>query len=118
MTWGGAKPEAPRPATQMKIIKFSVVADAGSTMAFLDLELPSGMILQDLRLMRGPSGPWVAMSSTKQLDRDGNPVLDPNGKPKWRNHIDFRDRATRDRFSAAVLDAIRREHPDIVGDET
>jgi hypothetical protein len=68
------------------------------------------MVIHDLRLMTGKNGPWVAMPSQKQLDRDGNPRLDANGKPVFNQIIEFRDRATADRFSAMVIDLIRGAH--------
>jgi hypothetical protein len=43
-------------------------------------------------------------------------VIGDRGKPLYRNFVDFKDRATRDKFSDAVIEVVRREHPDIVGD--
>jgi len=55
---------------------------------------------------------WVAMLSQKQLDREGQPRLDPNGKPTYNQIVEFVDRTAADRFRDLVLDALRREHPD------
>jgi hypothetical protein len=54
------------------------------------------------------------MPSQKQLDLDGNPILDGGGKPRYRNFVDFRDKVTRDRFAAAVIEAVRQEHSEIL----
>ena len=81
--------------------------------AYVDIEMPSGMIGRDFKLMRGPAGEfWLAMPAVKETDRDGNPVLNDKGKPRYREFIGFRDRQTRDKFTAAVLGAVRREHPE------
>jgi hypothetical protein len=47
----------------------------------------------------------------------GQKLLVDRGKPLYRNFTDFKDRATRDRFTEQVINLVRREHPDIVGDE-
>jgi hypothetical protein len=43
-----------RPA--MRLVKFTPVATGGSTLAYLDIELGSGLVLRECRLMRGPNG--------------------------------------------------------------
>jgi DNA-binding cell septation regulator SpoVG len=120
----GAKMWGQRPAAgstntaTMKLAKFVPITTDGPALAFVDIETPSGLILRDCKLMRSPGGGyWIAMPSQKQLDRDGNPILDERGKPRYRNFVDFRDKATRDRFTEQVIGLVRREHPDIVGDE-
>jgi hypothetical protein len=78
--------------------------------AFLSVELPSGMVVHDLRLMAGKNGFWIALPAQKQLDRDGNPRLDANCRALYSQIVEFRDRATTDRFAAMILKVIRAEH--------
>ena len=47
---------------------------SGALLGFCGVELASGLILNDLRIMSGQRGPWAAMPAQKQLDRDGNPA--------------------------------------------
>jgi hypothetical protein len=118
--WGAkAAPRAAAPSGKtMKLASFTPIATGGSALAFLDIEQASGMITRGWRLMRGPDGKlWLAAPSIKQLDRDGSPVLGEKGKPIYRNFVDFKDRAIRDRFTEQVIGLVSREHPDIVGDE-
>ena len=85
---------------------------------FVSIELPSGLIINNAKLMTGPAGKhWIAMPAVKQLDRDGNPRLDANSKAVWSAIIEFRDRATRDEFQEPVLGALRRHHPEAFDDE-
>lgn len=89
---------------------------AGTMCGYLDVQLPSGMIVNGCKLMVGPNGKfWVAMPSQKQLDREGRPRLGASGKPTYNQIIEFVDRAAADRFRDLVLDALRREHPDALG---
>ena len=46
------------------------------------------------------------------FDRDGQPRLDGNGKPVYSQIVEFKDKATADRFAELVLGLIRRENPD------
>jgi hypothetical protein len=61
--------------------------------------------------------PWRTPFST-ELDRGGNPRLDANGKPIFNQIIDFRDRATADKFNALVLALVRAAHPDALDNES
>jgi DNA-binding cell septation regulator SpoVG len=80
---------------------------------YIDAQLPSGLVVNGMKLMIGPKGkPWVAMPAVKQVDQDGQPQLDANGKPRWNQIIEFRDQATGDKFRDAILDALRRQHPE------
>jgi hypothetical protein len=100
-----------------KILRFTP-HQAGSMLAFLNVELPSGMIVNDLKLMIGPAGkPWLAMPSQRQLDRDGNPRLDANGKQVWSQLVEFASRSAADRFRHLVLDALRQQHPEALAGE-
>jgi hypothetical protein len=51
------------------------------------------------------------MPAQKQLDRDGNPRVDATGKPIFNQLIEFRDRATADRFSEMVIALARAADP-------
>jgi hypothetical protein len=84
-----------------------------AVVGYINVELPSGLIINSCKLMRGPQGKhWVALPAIKQLDSDGNPRLDADGKQSWSPIVGIRDRATRDRFNQSVVAAQRRQHPD------
>jgi hypothetical protein len=109
----GPRPEARRQSRQPRL-KACTPHRSGATLAFLSIELASGMIVNRLRLMTGPSGPWIAMPSQKQLDGDGNPRLDASGKPLFNQIIEFRDRATTDRFTVMVIELVRARYPEVL----
>jgi hypothetical protein len=102
------------PAASAKIRRWNAHPNsAGTLLGYLSVELPSGMIVNDLKLMVGPKGrPWIAMPSQRQLDREGNPRTGPDGKQLWLQTIEFATRAAADRFRDLVLDALRRQHPE------
>jgi hypothetical protein len=113
---GFGGPLGGKPFPQPKLTKF-VEHRSGQMVAFLSIELASGMVIHDLRLMIGKNGPWIAMPSQKQVDKDGRPRLDANQRPTYSQIVEFRDRATSDRFREMVLGLVRREHPDALEDE-
>jgi DNA-binding cell septation regulator SpoVG len=87
---------------------------SGQMRAFLSVATASGFVFNGCRLMAGPRGRWIAMPSRLLVDRDGQPKLDANGRQTYSQVIEFRDRSTADRFCGLVLEALRRQHPDLL----
>jgi len=54
------------PVRQIKIRKSSPQRSRGLLLGFLDIELPSGMISRDWRLMTGRTDPWLAAAAQRQ----------------------------------------------------
>jgi hypothetical protein len=53
------------------------------------------------------------MPSSLQLDKDGNVVIEPHGKPHYEQPAEFADRAGNDRIEDFVLGAPREVHPEL-----
>ena len=98
-----------------RIIKFREYRNpAGTMLGFVDIELGSGLVLHSCKLMVGPRGKrFISPPSEKRRDRDDRPVLDAAGKPTYDAIVDFRDKATRDRFNDIVLEVLRRSRPEL-----
>src|SRR5580704_16867458 len=90
----GPRPEAERERPRMRLVSWKAHRNqAGTMLGFLSAQLPSGIIINDMRLMLGPNGRhWIAMPSIKQLDQTGAPRLDSNGKAIWSDHVEFKDK--------------------------
>jgi hypothetical protein len=54
--------------------------------------------------------PWAALPAKAQIGEDGR-QLEVNGKKQFTSILSWPDRATADRWSAAVVDLVRRRHP-------
>jgi hypothetical protein len=65
-----------------------------SLRGFFDVELPSGMILSGCTLHESHGKFWVGLP--------GRPYAKPDGSQSWVKIVDFRDKATRDRFQQTV----------------
>jgi hypothetical protein len=120
---GPAWPNAARPPRgqqpQTKILKFTPFRNTAGTMrGFVVAETPSGLVIHGLKVMVGPRGKrWIAPPDAKRRGRNDEVMLDANGKAVWDPVIEFRDRDTRDRFNAMILDALRRDHPELFDEE-
>lgn len=107
--WGG-RPSAPR----AKIRRFTPYRNpAGTMLGFFSLETPSGMVINDLKLMIGPRGKrWIGLPSVKQVDKEGQSLLDARGKQLWTRTVEFRDKATGEKFEAIALErGVPRDAP-------
>ena len=105
---------APRPAPAAKIRRWQPFRNSARTMlGYLDVELPSGLILRGAKVMVGPKGGrWIAPPSVLRRDADGQPAKSPDGKTIWDQLVDFRDRAARDRFNELILAALAEFDPE------
>ena len=83
-----------------------------SLLGFAKVELPSGMVLLDVTILTGERGPWASPPSKPMLDREGAALKDAAGKLRYSPIIEFTSREIRDRWSAAVIDAMRAAHPE------
>jgi hypothetical protein len=94
-----------------KIIDWRSVTN-NSLRGFARVELPSGMLIADVVVMIGTNGPWASPPSKPMIGRDGVALADDKGKVKYQPIIEFRTKDLRDRFSSAVIEALRSAHPE------
>lgn len=82
-------------------------------LGFMTVRLPSGLIITDITVHVLNGKTWVSLPGKPMLDRDGQAMRDPvTGKPKFTKILEWADKATADRFSAAVITALEAEHPE------
>ena len=78
---------------------------------FAKIILPSGMIMIDVAIHVQGNSAWAAPPSKPMLDRNGDTMRD-GGKVRYAPVIAFRSKELRDRFSAQVIEALRRSRPE------
>jgi hypothetical protein len=83
-----------------------------SLLGFAKVELPSGMVISDVTILTGERGPWASPPSKPMIDREGVAMKDDKGKLRYSPIIEFASREIRDRWSAAVIEAMRAAHPE------
>ena len=77
------------------------------TVDFKELRLK----IHEIAVHEKDSRRWVALPSKPQM-RDGQPILNENGKPAYSNLMTFDSREIGDAFSRAVIDAVVARAPD------
>jgi hypothetical protein len=60
---------------------------------------------------------WAGLPAKPQVSKDGSVRRDERGKIMYATVLDFTDRATRDAFSARVIDALLARFPAAFDDE-
>jgi hypothetical protein len=86
---------------------------SGTLRGFCTAHLPSGMILHEVALHQRNGAWWASPASKPMLSKDGTALRDEAGKVRYSPIVSFTDKQTRDRLSHAVVDALRRAHPEV-----
>jgi hypothetical protein len=103
-------PDRP-PAPRLTVTAFVPLA-SGSMVGFVDVHLPSGMTLHRCSIFAKDGRAWVGPPSKQVIGRDGTVARDGNNKPRYEPCVSFTDRATQDRWSGLVVDALRATFPE------
>jgi hypothetical protein len=101
----------PRPATRMRLLAWRPTVK-NSLRGFADLKLPIGLKIHDVPVWLGPNGAWASLPSKPQIDKQGRQKVDANDRGLYVPLLEWRDKALRDRFSAAVVALVCAAHPD------
>src|ERR1700722_8331237 len=82
-------------------------------LGFCSAHLPSGMQIADCSVHQKNGKFWVSPPGKPQLDRDGVALRDvATGRIKYLPIITFETKAIADRFSAQIIEALRRAFPE------
>lgn len=84
----------------------------GALVGFCDVHLPSGMILHRCSIFAKEDKAWASPPAKQVLGRDGSVQKSANGKTRYEQTVSFADRATQERWSNAVIEAINLTFPD------
>jgi len=93
------------------------IDNAGALVGRATVELPGvGLHISDIAIFVGKDGNrWSQLPAELQRDRDGQPLRDDRGKPKYRSALRWRDRDLQERFSRALIQAIEQRHGPLAG---
>jgi hypothetical protein len=85
---------------------------AGALIGFADVTLPSGMILHRCSIFAKDGKAWASPPSKQVVGRDGIAQRTADGKARNEPTVSFTDRWVQERWSTAVIEALRAEHPE------
>ncbi len=97
----------------MRITEFRPL-QRNSLLGFATVEMPSGMILHDCGVYQKEGNVWASPPSKPMIGRDGAKVTDRDGRAVYKPIIEFTTKDVRDKWSTAVIDALRQSHPDVL----
>ena len=81
-------------------------------LGFVRIRLPSGMILHDVAVHMSHGKVWATPAGKPRLGRDGLQMTDlTTGKLLWTPTVTSETKQISDRFSAQVIEALRRAFP-------
>ena len=78
---------------------------------FASVELPNGLVIRDITVHDKDGKRWAGLPSKPVLDSDGRHVSNHAGHKQYSALLGWRDRDLSNRFSAAVVELVRSEHP-------
>ena len=105
-----ASPDRPR----MRLEGFKALRK-GSLLGFASIRLPNGLTVADCPIFMSHEKCWASLPSKPVLDREGRHV-EQAGKKRYASILSWDDRATADRWSAAVVDLVREQYPEVFAD--
>jgi hypothetical protein len=83
---------------------------SGALVGFASLRLPSGLLLSDCLMFASGGRQWAALPCRMAVDGNGCAV-EINGVKRYEPTVSWPDRATHDRWSAAVIELVRAADP-------
>jgi hypothetical protein len=99
--------------TAFVIEELRLVTKPGALRGWLTVMQPSGQRIHDCGVYCKDGRWWVSPPSKPRVGRDGTQMRDHDGKAVWQPVVSFASREIGDKWSAAVLDALRRAHPEV-----
>ncbi len=103
--------EADTPAPGLVIDAFQPMT-VGALKGFADISMGSGLRLLRCSVFLKDGRSWVAPPARQIVGRDGVALRTSDGRPRYEPCVSFRDRATADRWSGAVIAALRVAFPE------
>jgi hypothetical protein len=88
----------------------------GSLRGFAAVRLGRSLVIRDLAILHSNGRAWVGLPGKPIISADGTAARAEKGKQRYSAILEWTDRSAADRFGAAVLAAIRAEHPNALAD--
>ena len=100
--------------TQSFLIEEFAPLSRNSLLGFARVRTPSGMVFHEVGVYRKNGSFWASPASKPRIGRDGVQMKDSASKPIYTPFVTFSSKDIRDRWSNAVIDAMRVAHPEVL----
>ena len=108
-----AEPAGAIARPKMRLVAFRPLR-RNTLIGFCVVELPSGLVIRDISIREKNNKWWASLPSRPMLDADGRQITNHAGHKQYAALLGWRDRDLADRFSAAVVELVRAEHPGVI----
>lgn len=88
-----------------------------SLRGFARIRFRSGLVIAEITIHVTNGRAWASPPARQMLDRNGTPLRDEAGKPRWQPLITFVTKAQRDDWSDQVVAAVLEAYPDALAAE-
>jgi hypothetical protein len=99
-------PDRPR----MQLLDWAPVG-RGALVGRARIRLPSGLEITDVAVFQKDGRRWSQFPAEVMRDREGRPLVDANGKARYRSSIRWETRPLQDRFSDTLVALVLAAHP-------
>jgi hypothetical protein len=93
----------------MRLVSFRALVK-GALRGFANVELPNGLRITDCPVLVSGGKAWATLPGKPQIGQDGRQIV-VDGKKQFAAILTWLDRATADRWSAAVIELVRAKYP-------
>jgi DNA-binding cell septation regulator SpoVG len=87
---------------------------SGGLRGFARIELDVGLVIPNIRILVGSNGPFATLPEQPVI-KDGQVQRDDAARPVYVPTVSWKDRATGDKFSSAVISLLLAQYPNALG---
>jgi hypothetical protein len=98
-------------AANATILSWRPLSGRGGLVGYASVRFGSGLIVSEIGVFVRGERVWCAPPA-KPLTKDGSPILDERGKPRWLPLIGFATHGVRSSWSRQIIAAIQRQYPE------
>ena len=84
----------------------------GQLFGFAAIELPVGLQLFDVPVLRGDKGVWASLPNRPEIDEQGRQRVGLVGKPAYARFAAWNSKKLEEAFRRRVVELVRAAHPD------
>ncbi len=82
----------------------------GALLGFADVRLGRTLTIHDVPVLASGGRVWASLPGKPLVGADGMVLRDGKGKTRYAPVLEWDDKASRERWSVAVVEAVEREH--------
>lgn len=96
--------------TMPVVLRSWKAVERGALLGFADVRLGRTLTIHDVPVLASGGRVWASMPAKPLIGSDGAVLRDAKGKVRYAQLLEWDDKASRERWSTAVVEAIEREH--------